>query len=517
MTFGCGVFGSEDPPPSNPEPPETPPSRQDPRQEEQVDPPPPPPLTGTPTENEITEEYGVFVAAAGTADGEGTRAKPLASIQAGIDRAKATSKRVYVCGETFKEALTLARGIPMLGGFDCSGAVWKKGSTRTRIESLSSPALDATGIDIPTRIEGFDVVAPDGTATAPTSIGLRAKGSGGLVLVSSRITAGRGFDGAPGTEGIQLTFSQTPPGSGAGEWIEGDNIRVSFSKYPIPIARPTNVGGAGAVGSCAGVPGFAGGTGGAGGEAGEFLSYRCDRGPDPMFTCLYLWAQRKASTAGEPGKGSAAVAGKDGQSASVPGTFTADGFVPADGTNGTNGTPGKGGAGGAGGTMTRLANDADLAGQGATGPGGGAGGCPGLAGTAGKGGGASVGALVYDSPGITFDAVEIVAGDGGAGGRGTLGSNATAGGPPATPRGGAGVAEAGQPGGRAGVSGSGAGGSSVAIAHHGGAPSLVNGSTLKVGKPGAAVPQEQKTDAATGQVKTLAASAPGVAKDLVEF
>jgi hypothetical protein len=527
--FGCGVFDSDDPPPSSPEaePPASPP----PREEEQADPPPPPPLTGTPTENEITEEYGVFVAAAGTADGEGTRAKPLASIQAGIETAKATGKRVYVCGETFKEALTLARGIPMVGGFDCSSAVWKKGTTRTRIESPSSPALDATGIDIPTRIEGFDVVAPDGTAEAPTSIGLRAKKSGGLALVSSSITAGRGFDGAPGTEGIPLTFSQTYPGAGSAEWIQGDYIEAY--PYDIPIPQPPNLGGGGAVGSCTGAPGFAGGMGGSGGKGGLFASDHCRTTLDcavagyPFYRTVkvldpisgqMIEVALDPNTPGEPGAGSAAVAGKDGLSAAAPGTFTESGFVPADGTNGTNGTPGKGGAGGAGAPrMKRRASATGLRGQGATGPGGGAGGCPGLAGTAGKGGGASVGALVYDSPGITFDAVEIVAGDGGAGGRGTLGSSATAGGPPATPQGAAEPGQAGQPGGRAGVSGSGAGGSSVAIAHHGGAPSLVNGSTLKVGKPGSGVPQEQKTDPATGQVKLLAASVAGVAKDLLEF
>ncbi len=510
--FGCGVFDGSDAPPPPPEAPSEPPRRSEPDL--------PPPVTGTPTENELTEEFGVFVTTAGTADGEGTRTSPLASIQAGIERAKEQGKRVYVCGETFKEALTLARGVPLIGGLDCSTFVWKKGNTRTRIEAPSSPALDANGIDVPTRIEGFDVVAPDGTASSRTSIGLRAKGSGGLVFVSSSITAGRGFDGESGTEGVQLTFSQTEPGRGSPEWTSRDLF-----------VRPPNEGGAGAVGSCAGAPGFAGGTGGRGGTSGDFLSDRC-RIAVVCAISFYWWYPEKIggwvenhpiilagspSTPGEPGAGNPAAAGADGPSAANPGTFSADGFIPADGVNGTNGTPGKGGAGGAADWPTTVPNEKYLEAQAATGPGGGAGGCPGLAGTAGKGGGASVGALLYDSPGITFDAVQIVANDGGDGGRGTFGSNATWGGPPATPHPGAKEGEAGQPGGRAGVSGSGAGGSSVAIAHHGGAPSLVNGSTLKIGRAGRGVPEAKATDAATGQIKTLAASSDGVAKDLLEF
>src|SRR2546428_12502933 len=53
----------------------------------------------------ITEGVGVFVSSSfGSAQGDGSRAKPLASIQAGIELARTTKKRVYVCAETFAEA-----------------------------------------------------------------------------------------------------------------------------------------------------------------------------------------------------------------------------------------------------------------------------------------------------------------------------------------------------------------------------------------------------------------------------
>lgn len=224
------------------------------------------------------------------------------------------------------------------------------------------------------------------------------------------------------------------------------------------------------------------------------------------------------SEPGAPGLGGPATTGAHGASASAPGRWSPEGFIPGDGVSGTNGTPGAGGAGGAATSPIRPPlNESLRIGQAATGPGGGAGGCPGLAGTAGKGGGASVGALLVDSLGLVLDATDIVARDGGAGGRGTFGSDATAGGPPAMPYPGAGAAEPGHAGGRAGVSGSGAGGSSVGIAHRGGAPTLVSKSSVQVGKPGAGAPQAEKTYAATGETKTLPASVDGIAKDMLVF
>lgn len=529
LATGCGSFGApgnDDAKPDNPSHPDAPPTD--------------PGVAGTPTDKQLTEEFGVFVAASGSLNADGSRKRPFGTIQAGLARAKEQGKRVYVCGETFKEAVTLERGISMFGGYDCSAPTWKRGDRRTRIESPSSPALKAVGIDLATRFEGFVVIAPNGTSASPTSVGLHAVKAPALTIASSSIIAGRGADGAAGAEGMQLTFSQTAPGQGADEWIQGDSP-----------SQPDNVGGAGAVGSCGGAPGIAGGSGGRGGKSGEFLSDRCRPrrigGMDVSSCSLvalgaasYVWYNEKfvglpvvgptgvvfererkpgaKSGPGEPGAGAPASAGVDGVSASAPGRFSEEGFVAADGVNGTNGTPGQGGAGGrARDDMGRYAPGPDLAGHPAEGPGGGAGGCPGMAGAAGKGGGASVGAFVVDSVGLVFDATEITAGDAGNGGQGTFGSNATAGGPPALPHPGAGAAAPGTPGGRAGVSGSGGGGTSVGIAHHGGAPTLVNKSAVSFGKPGAGVIQAQAADAVTGETKTLPASVDGVAKDMIDF
>lgn len=51
----------------------------------------------------IDEAYGVFVSdSLGSAMGDGSRTKPLKTIQAGIDLAKSPSKNVYVCAEQYR-------------------------------------------------------------------------------------------------------------------------------------------------------------------------------------------------------------------------------------------------------------------------------------------------------------------------------------------------------------------------------------------------------------------------------
>ena len=135
-------------------------------------PPLPKPIEGTPKVDELTEAFGVFVAPHGVAGNDGSRSKPLPSLAAARELAKAKSKRIYVCQGSFKEAIVIERGIPMIGGLDCTAPIWKQTGARTRIEAPSSPAITAYDVDVPTRIEGFDVYAPDGTNAKPSSSGV---------------------------------------------------------------------------------------------------------------------------------------------------------------------------------------------------------------------------------------------------------------------------------------------------------------------------------------------------------
>ena len=161
-------------------------------------------VNGTPDTSDINETLGVFVAPKGKADGAGTRAWPLGSIQAGIDMGKRVGKRVYVCAGTFPESLVIADSISIIGGLDCTTPEWRIGPTKTRIEAPVTPAVVATNISTPTRLEGLDIVAADATEPSGSSTGLLAKEASGLTIVSSRIEAGNGAKGADGTDGIQL-------------------------------------------------------------------------------------------------------------------------------------------------------------------------------------------------------------------------------------------------------------------------------------------------------------------------
>ena len=503
----CGVFGSSDDASEIPAPPEPG------RPQESVAPPEAkaPPLPGKPKDDEINEGFGVFVSASAAEGGDGTRAKPYRMIAAGLDEAVKQRKRLYVCTGTFEEAVKIRNGIPMVGGFDCTAPAWTLSGARTTVKSPASPAIVAEDIDVPTRVVGFDVVAPDAADPGGSSIGMLANKAGALQIASSKITAGKAQAGAAGEEGTQLFTAATAAGKpGAAE--------EDFVKSPL-YQLTRNAGGAPGTNVCVGAAGFAGEPGGNGGNGG---GYDCAQ-VVVIDATVYRWAVVTTAanitltpTSGEIRTGAAGAQGSDGASASALGLFSESGFVPADGAAGTNGGGGKGGSGGNGGPMTSSICTKGHVGESASGPGGGAGGCPGLAGTAGKGGGASIGVLALGSAGLAFDACEIVAGSGGAGGRGTLGSSPTEGGLGGTASGTSTAAGAGGPGGRAGVSGSGAGGPSIAIAHTGGEPKVENGTTLKPGTAGAGVPEETATDA-LGNVKTLPASAAGVAKDLFAF
>jgi hypothetical protein len=501
---GCGIFGSEYsgeaaqadiplPPPPAPN----------------AAPPTAPPLDGTPVDAELTEAFGVFVATTGDDDADGSRAHPLATIRRGVAMGKALGKRVYVCEGTYREAITVEDSISIVSGLTCGEIPWRSGGGRARIEAPSSPAVSATNITRPTRLEALEIVAPDASAPSGSSIGVLAIDAGALTVSSTRVVAGVATAGADGTAGIQLVQTGTlqgGPGSQEREWCVGDRRLC-----PLTPSKPANT--AGGTSVCAGAPGHDGQSGGHGGSGGLYTA-------NSFISAVtgereYLWKASPASDAANAGElrtGAAGAGGSNGASAGAIGTISEGGFTPADGSAGGDGQPGEGGRGGDG--LAPMTSPNSVSGQtwyGNTAAGGGAGGCPGLAGTPGAGGGASIAALLVRSP-VTFDHSELVAGDGGDGGRGTFGSDPTPGGL-------AGVnvsvyastfGAPGGDGGASGISGSGAGGPSIAVAHAGGEPVLVETITT-VGEPGAGVP------ALVANGKTIPASAPGVSEPVRAF
>ena len=512
-TGGCGVFGSDDSSAPAEAPAPTPDGGG-------VDGPKAPPVGGPATQNELTDEFGVFVATNGNDTSDGSHARPFATIQVGIDRAKTVGKRVYVCMGVYKEALVIADSISVIGGLDCTAFEWRTAPGTSRIESPTSPAAKAKSITSPTRLEGLELVAPNATAPSASSIGLLADHANALVVARSKIIAGNAMKGDDGVEGTQLSNAATTTGAA----IPGAALCTNTALCPTSSRPP---GGAGGTNVCVGAPGHVGDPGGAGGSGGEYdVVQRTVAGSTFQLFEVHNGDPATFSlTKAAPGKtGAAGVDGPDGLATAAQGTLSPNGYTPADGANGTSGTPGLGGAGGDGlepQTAIFTPTPVDAVYRGWGGGGGGAGGCPGLAGTAGKGGGASIAALLIESP-MTFDGAQLMSGVGGDPGHGTLGSAPLPGGvrnnpeiPGQNPTLAPALGHDGGRGGAAGISTNGSSGPSAAIAHVGAAPVLAGGTTTAHGNGGAAI--AVRSQVVLGVTKTIPATPAGAAKDVLAF
>ncbi len=477
-----------------------------------------PAVNGTPDKSEVTEAFGVFVAPTGQPGTAGSREHPLATIQAGIDLGKQMGKRVYVCTGTFREALVLASSISVIGGLDCApGGNWRVGAAHTRIEAPTSPAVRASNITAPTRLEGIDILAPNATTPSGSSIGLLADHVATLVIAGSKITAGDGASGVDGTEGTQLTKPLLNSVNGenaihADRCIDGQTCTMSAVPAIYPWLKPR--GGAGGKSVCSGAPGHDGLPGGNGGSGGLYVPIKIDAA---FFWQNYADSPGMAAELGQYFPGSAGAAGNSGVPSAALGALSAEGYSAANGAAGTSGAPGNGGFGGRGSIDGRPEANAVLADAvwtGRGGPGGGAGGCPGLAGTAGTGGGASIALALIDSP-IVVDGTELISGKAGTAGRGSFGSDPTAGGAAGDNGNGYPInaARPGGSGGIAGISTNGSSGPSIGILHSGAAPVRAS-AKITTGQPGAAIDARLHYDPLTG-IKIIPATPAGITKDIL--
>ncbi|MGH7284170.1 MAG: hypothetical protein ACRELY_21805 [Polyangiaceae bacterium] len=505
--------------------------------------------TKTPSQDAcvVNETLGVFVAPASAdaaADSpDGTRGHPFTKMQDAIDAAKNQKKRVYACAGTYAEQIVIADGVSMFGDLDCNQSWSVVTDKHASVNAPASPAARADQIQSATRIESIDIVAPDGTSEAPSSIALIATSSPALVIASSTIHAGKGMNGADGVQGEQLSNAASANG------VDNSNALLEdcsgFSQNPTPCWLRHRTASAGGTNACLGSSrSFVAGSGASGGTAiGDAVvasgTTFFEFGNQYYMTPAYLATDGNAAGSAAGGvrgnaanaagtNGASGATGANGASAAAAGAISAQGFVTADGTAGGDGQVGQGGAGGAGYDYVTESSTSYPTGDAiyfTNGGGGGAGGCPGVAGTAGKGGGASIAIIAVDSP-ITLDTCNVQASDAGEGGKGTFGSNASGGGiggadhdpgacnptgfinclnHPRTHEGGNGGS-----GGNSGWSGSGAGGSSIGIAYRGAQVVLVS-SVPTNGAAGVGVA------AMTSGAKTIPATPAGVASLAVSF
>lgn len=337
--------------------------------------------------------HAYFVHKSGSDQGTGSLQDPFVTIGRAIGAARDENAGgdVYVAAGDYSGSLELNSDVSIYGGFD--PATWERDDTGLVTRILGgTTAIEGNGAhDLV--LDRLSVESADGDAFGGSSIAIVLRNCTGLELTRSRIRAGDGENGLPGSDG-----RNGEPGANGS-------------------SGSARSGGAGAAG-----PGNPGGNGGAG-------------GPD--------WYGGDAGHAGEPvGAGGGAAGargdynsrgGNGGNGADAPlmagdgpggdpfgGWDAAELYQPAFGGRGAQ-VHGAGGGGGGGGGAEGVYN-------GGGGGGGGAGGEGGVGGEGGQGGGASIAIALYAGSEISVSQTVLATGAGGRGGWGGVGGQGAAGG-----------------------------------------------------------------------------------------
>ncbi|WP_437760176.1 hypothetical protein [Sorangium sp. So ce1389] len=369
----------------------------------------------------VTDRCAVFARASATAGGDGTKARPYASLAEAIEKAK--GKRVLACSSgAFDGSVTVSVAAEVIGGFDCdAGWTWSAEAQSTIEGDANEAALRLTKGGSGSKLRSLKIVAADATKAGGSSIGV-AVDDIDAEFVHVDVIAGSGMDGARGE-----TPTAAPDGENAPDDVSNACVGTVYGGLP-GVTTCDDGETSGGVGGIGGTPEADGGNGqngqdgtplpaenpdGSGiGGAGQTVSQsNCARGEDGAIGAL--------GSPGAPG---------------IETELTLAGPTGGNGTGGTNGLRGQGGGGGGGakaGRFCAAGGGTYVDGVGASGGGGGAGGCGGRAGTGGKAGGSSIGIVSLGNKLALTDVTVTVGkagnggtgGDGGPGGLGGMGSN----------------------------------------------------------------------------------------------
>ncbi|MGK3979702.1 hypothetical protein WMF38_49290 [Sorangium sp. So ce118] len=480
------------------------------------------PCDGDPAAAPAKDGCGVFVSASSGDDGNpGTKGAPVKTLQHAIGLAahgrgdgKPPTRRVYACGGSFEEEITLPSGVDLWGGRRCEDGDW---SYAWSFGGPDEPTVIAPPDGIPLRIvEGDDLRAIPGNDATSMIFGVHAvaadasapdrKSSIAMILSpgtraivrDSAIVAGNGKDGEPGEDAPSERAQDGEPGNHGAHACTAD-----FAMGALPVVTACDDG----TESLGGYGGDGGLDAGGDGEPGQPMPAANPEGKG-------LAGTGAGSGPCAPGKdGAEGADGGRAAGAVGAGYLGRDGWIGVRGEDGKRGGVGQGGGGGGGG-KGRDGTIACRAGRlqgGAAGGSGGSGGCGGRGGTGGGYGGSSIGIVALQGSALTLKATEITAGDGGqggAGGRGQLGGGGWGGGSggthtetemlPACPGG------RGGNGGRGGDAGGGIGGSSYGVAFVGASLSLDPdvfvqfGQGAQGGPGGNAAPDDDRGQGQTG-------------------
>jgi hypothetical protein len=415
-------------------------------------------------------EHGVYVHPGGSDSNPGTRAAPLQTVAAAIQKASAGAVDVYIAHGTYTQTeFTLLSNVNLYGGYDDTFQSRDPSANPTILVGGTTALTASSGVSH-VKVDGVTIRSAAATASGGSSIAVLLRGASDVSFNGCVIEAGngaRGQDGGPGGAGA------TGAAGSVGE--DGD-----CNDYTNPSAGGAGGGSGAAQGGAGGAGGvvastFVGGTGesgsgpagGDGGAGGKLSQKKGDGG--------------HAGGAGTPGG--------NGAGGASFGDWRASGYLPAPGVNGADdGTPGSGGGGG-GGSSGSVGTEN---GSGNGGGGGGGGGAPGSGGTAGAGGGGSFAIAIDGSTDIVVQGCTLRTGQGGAGGgagRGGEGGSGGVGGPGARACqrqiGPGGNGGAGGSGGRGGHGGGGGGGPTVGIVWDTASTLTESGNTYSLGSAGA--------------------------------
>ncbi|WP_437572435.1 hypothetical protein [Sorangium sp. So ce542] len=444
--------------------------------------PPPGPCEGEPGTAPALDECGVFVnPLSGDDRSPGTKDAPVKTLQhaiglaaSGRDDGEVPTRRVYACGGSFVEKITLPSGVDLWGGRRCDGGDWSyEGSfggpdhptiiapprgIPLRVLGVEDTVLardDTASVIAGVRVVAADASAPDGKSSIAVILSARAK----AIVWDSKIIAGNGKDGEPGGDADIERATDGVEGNDGASACTADSPTGALPVVTVCDDGIESTGGYGGDGGLdAGGDGTPGqpalaedserdGHAGLGADIG-----RCSEGGD-----------------GAHGADAGRAGGAGGE-----GRLGNDGWIGVPGEDGKRGGTGQAGGGG-GGSKSRgdmVACRAGLPQGGAAGGSGGSGGCGGQGGYGGGYGGASIGIVALDDTELTVAASDVFTGkggQGGVGGRGQPGGIGKPGGQGGLGSGG-GMWPAcsggyGGNGGRGGDAGGGLGGASVGIAY----------------------------------------------------
>jgi hypothetical protein len=415
-------------------------------------------------------EHGIYVHPSGSDSNPGTRAEPLQTVAAAIQKASAGAVDVYIAHGTYTQTeFRLLSNVNLYGGYDDTFQSRNPSANPTILVGGTAALTASSGVSH-VKVDGITIRSASATASGGSSYAVLLRGARDVSFNGCAVEAGsgaRGQDGGPG--GVGAAGAKGSPGS------DGD------------CSHNTNPGAGGTGGGAGEAQGGAGGAGGMFansfvGETGESGSGPAggDGGDGGNLT------QRK----GDGGQtGGAGTPGGNGAGGASFGVWGASGYLPAPGGNGANdGTSGSGGGGGGGSSGSVGVEN----GAGNGGGGGGGGGGPGSGGSGGAGGGGSFAIAIIGSTDIVVQGCTLRTGQGGSGGgagRGGEGGSGGVGGPGAKACqrqiGPGGNGGAGGSGGRGGHGGGGGGGPTVGIVWDTASTLTESGNSYSLGSAGA--------------------------------